>query len=267
MLLQGKVVIVTGGGSGMGKATAVECANQGASVVVADLDGSAAARVADGIAADGGRVLSYAVDLTDEEAVAGLVDATVARFGTVNGLHNNAYAVHPGASGDLVATTLEAWNWTISTCATSQFLCSRAVVPHMIAAGGGSIVNASSGNGFAGAPGAVAYGAAKAAAAVVSKYIATQYGKRGIRCNTIVPGFTAGTGWQKPDQEPTPQLLELFDRALEDICLPRLPQASDVASVVAFLLSDAAFCVQGATIDVNGGFLAHMPGERHQPTA
>jgi NAD(P)-dependent dehydrogenase (short-subunit alcohol dehydrogenase family) len=265
-MLEGKVVIVTGGASGMGKATAQECAAQGAAVVVADLNGPGAQEVAERIAAAGGTALACPADLTREPDVAALVDATVARFGALHGLHNNAYALHPDASTDLVHTTLEAWEWTIRTCLTSQFLCSRAVIPHMIEAGGGSIVNVSSGNGMAGAPGAAAYGAAKAAAAVVTKYIATQYGKRGVRCNTIVPGFTAGTGWTHPEREPTTAQRELFDRALEDICMARLPVPDDIASVVAFLLSDAGACVQGATIDVNGGFLAHMPGLRHQPT-
>jgi NAD(P)-dependent dehydrogenase (short-subunit alcohol dehydrogenase family) len=264
MQLGGKVVIVTGGASGMGKATAIECAAQGASVVIADLNGDAAAAVASEI---GPNALAHQVDLTDEASVDVLVAAAVERFGPVTGLHNNAYAVHPGAAVDLVGTSLEAWDWTIRTCATSQFLCSKAVIPYMIDAGGGSIVNVASGNGFGGAPTAAAYGAAKAAVAVVSKYIATQYGKRGVRCNTIVPGFTTGTGWMKPDEPPTTALLELSEKALDDICLPRLPDAKDVARVVAFLLSDAAACVQGATIDVNGGFLAHMPGERFQPTA
>jgi NAD(P)-dependent dehydrogenase (short-subunit alcohol dehydrogenase family) len=266
MTLEDKVVIITGSASGMGKATALECAAQGASVVVADLNEAGAQAVADQITRSGGTAMAHRADLTEEADVAALVDATVARFGSVHGLHNNAYAVHPSAGADLVNTTLEAWEWTIKVCLTSQFLCSRAVIPHMIAAGGGSIVNVSSGNGFGGGPGAAAYGAAKAGAAVVSKYIATQYGKRGIRCNTIVPGFTAGTGWQRPDEEPTEALRELFDRALDDICMPRLPVPADIAAVVAFLLSDAGASVQGATIDVNGGFLAHMPGLRFQPT-
>ena len=264
--LRGKVIIVTGAASGMGRATAVRCAAMGAAVVAADLNADGAAGVAEEIASTGGAALAHRADLTMEDDVNALVDAAVDRFGTVHALHNNAYAVHPGAANDLVDTSLEAWDWTIRTCLTSQFLCCRAVLPHMVRNGTGSIVNVSSGNGLAGASGAAAYGVAKAGTVVLTKYIATQYGKHGIRCNTVVPGWTIRTGWTG-DAEFTPSQQRLFDAALEDVCMTRLAVPEDIAPVVAFLVSDEASYVQAATIEVNGGLLAHMPGAAGRPVA
>jgi NAD(P)-dependent dehydrogenase (short-subunit alcohol dehydrogenase family) len=263
--LVGKVIVITGAASGMGRASALRCAELGAEVVVADLDGAGAAAVVDEIEASGGTALARRVDLTVEDDVSALVAEAVGRFGTVHALYNNAYAVHPGAAADLVNTSLEAWDWTMRTCLTSQFLCCRAVLPHMIDNGGGSIINVSSGNGLAGAAGAAAYGAAKAGTIVLTKYIATQYGKHGIRCNTIVPGWTIATGWTG-DGDYTDAQQKLFDRALEDVCMTRLALPEDIAPVVAFLASDDARYVQAATIDVNGGLLAHMPGAAGRPT-
>ncbi len=265
-MLKDKVIIVTGGASGMGRSTARHCAELGASVVVADRDADGARAVAEGIVAAGGSAIAHAVDLTAEDEVSGLVDAAIKKFGRVSALHNNAYAVHPGAATDLVNTSLEAWDWTIRTCLTSQFLCCRAVIPPMLDNGGGSIINVSSGNGFAGSTTAAAYGAAKAGVAVLTKYIATQYGKRGIRCNTIVPGWTiGGTAWMRPEAEMTDADRGLLDAALADVCLDRLAVADDIAPLVAFLASDRAAYLQAATIEVNGGLLAHMPGAAGSP--
>ena len=263
--LRGKVIVITGAASGMGRAAALRCASLGASVVAADLSEDAVVAVADEIESSGGAALARVADLTVEDDVVALVDAAVARFGTVHTLHNNAYAIHPGAASDLLATSLEAWDWTMRTCLTSQFLCCRAVLPHMLEHGNGSIINVSSGNGLAGGTGAAAYGAAKAGTIALTKYIATQYGKRGIRCNTIVPGWTIGTGWTG-DGDFTDAQRKLFDRALDDVCMPELARPDDIAPVVAFLASDDARYVQAATIDVNGGLLAHMPGAAGRPT-
>jgi NAD(P)-dependent dehydrogenase (short-subunit alcohol dehydrogenase family) len=266
--MRDKVVIITGAASGMGRATAELCAARGASVVVADINAAGAHQVADGIKAAGGTALAHPADLTSESAVQALVDTAVATFGTVTGIHNNAYAVHPDAAKDIEHTSLDAWHFTFNTCMTSQFLTCRAVIPHMLRHGNGSIVNVSSGNGVLGAGGAAAYGVAKAGALILSKYIATQYGKRGIRANTIVPGWTIGTGWAKRPDDPSLSDAEraLFAKALEDVCMPRLALPEDIAPVVAFLLSDEAGYVQAATIEVNGGLTAHMGGAAGQPT-
>jgi NAD(P)-dependent dehydrogenase (short-subunit alcohol dehydrogenase family) len=264
--LSGKVIVITGAASGMGRASALRCAALGAAVVAADLNADGAVAVAGEIESSGGAALAHTVDLTVEAEVNALVDATVERFGTVHGLYNNAYAVHPGAAVDLVNTSLEAWDWTMRTCLTSQFLCCRAVLPHMLRNGSGSIINVSSGNGVAGGTTSAAYGAAKAGTIVLTRYIATQYGKQGIRCNTIVPGWTIETGWTKGAEDVTDAQRRLFDRALEDVCMTRLAVPDDIAPVVAFLASDDAKYVQAATIDVNGGLLAHMPGVAGRPS-
>lgn len=264
--LDDTVIVITGAASGMGRASALLCAERGAQVVVADLNGDGAVAVAAEIEASGGTALAHAVDLTVEDEVNALVAAAVERFGSVRALYNNAYAVHPAAAGDLLATSLEAWDWTVRTCLTSQFLCCRAVLPHMLENRSGSIINVSSGNGVAGGAGAAAYGVAKAGTIVLTKYLATQYGKQGIRANTIVPGWTIGTGWTKGEEDFTAAEQTFFARALEDVCLPRLAVPEDIAPLVAFLASDEAGYVQAATIEVNGGLLAHMPGLAGRPT-
>lgn len=257
--LEGKVVIATGAASGMGRATALLCGALGASVVVADLNAPGAEAVAGEIVAGGGRALAYPVDLTVEEGVAGLVAAAVSEFGTVDVLHNNAFAVHRDTAADIVSTTLEGWEWTLRASLTSQFLCCRAVIPHMIASGDGSIINMSSGSGLAGGPSGAAYGAAKAGVVALTKYVATQYGKQGIRCNTVIPGRTLNTGWTMADQD-TPEAKRVHEKALEDVLRPRLAVPEDIAPLIAFLASDGSWYVQAATIEINGGMFAHLPG-------
>jgi NAD(P)-dependent dehydrogenase (short-subunit alcohol dehydrogenase family) len=264
--LRDKVVVLTGAASGMGRASAVRCAALGASVVVADINGDGAAAVVKDIEANGGAAIGHQADLTVEAEVNGLIDAAVARFGTVHAIHNNAYAIHPEVANDLLGTSLAAWEFTIQVCLTSQFLCCRAVIPHMLEHGNGSIINVSSGNGLAGSSGSAAYGVAKAGTIALTKYIATQYGKSGIRCNTIVPGWTIATGWTGAPEDYTDAHRTTFDRALADVCMPRLAEPEDIAPVVAFLASDDAGYVQAATIDVNGGLLAHMPGLAGRPS-
>ncbi len=264
--LQGKVIVITGAASGMGRASALRCAALGAAVVAADLDQDGVVALVAEIEAAGGAGLAHAVDVTIEDDVKGLVDAAVERFGTVHALHNNAYAVHPGAAGDLLGTSLEAWDWTIRTCLTSQFLCCRAVLPHMLEHANGSIINVSSGNGLAGSTGAAAYGAAKAGTIALTKYVATQYGKRGIRCNTIVPGWTIGTGWTGAARLHGCPAEAVRPGARRRVHAGARARPDDIAPVVAFLASDDARYVQGATIDVNGGLLAHMPGYAGRPS-
>jgi NAD(P)-dependent dehydrogenase (short-subunit alcohol dehydrogenase family) len=203
MTLSGKTIIITGAAKGMGRASAKLCAERGAAIVAADLDGDGLDSLVKEIKDAGGSAVSRVTDVTVENEVQALIDAAVAEFGSVNVLYNNA--VHPDASGDVLSTTLEAWDWTIRTCVTSQFLCARATIPHMIRAGGGSIINVSSGNGLNGASTSAAYGVAKAGSAIFTKYLATQYGKQGIRANTIVPGWTVETGWTGPVKDMNPQ--------------------------------------------------------------
>lgn len=267
MSLAEKTMIITGAAKGMGRASAKLCAERGAAVVAADLDSDGLRTLVEEIKDAGGAVISRVTDVTVESEVQALVDAAVAEFGSVNVLYNNAYAVHPNASGDVLGTTLEAWEWTIRTCVTSQFLCARAAIPHMITAGGGSIINVSSGNGLNGASSAAAYGVAKAGSAIFTKYLATQYGKQGIRANTIVPGWTVETGWTGPVKDMTPEGQELLRQALDDVCMTRLAVPEDIAPLVAFLASDQAGYLQGATIEVNGGLLAHMPGSAGAPSS
>ena len=242
-MLRDKVIIVTGAASGMGRSTARKCAELGASVVVADLNADGARTVAEDIAAAGGSAISYGVDLTVEDEVSGLADAAIKNFGRINALHNNAYAVHPGAATDVASTSLEAWDWTIRTCLTSQFLCCRAVIPHMLEIGGGSIINVSSGNGLAGSTTAAAYGAAKAGVISLVKTFADELGRYGIRANAVAPG-NEGSG--NEDQPP-------HEYAVDGISPLAAPRAHDVANAALFLCSELAARITGQTLVVDGG--------------
>lgn len=157
-MLEDKVIIVTGAAVGTGRSTAELCAERGARVVVADLDGASAEQAVREITAAGGQAIAHQGDLTVEAYVAALADAAVSAFGRIDALHNNAYAVHPDAVADVVNTTVDGWDWAIRACLTGQLLCCRAVLPHMLEQRSGSLINVSSGNGMSGSTGTAAYG-------------------------------------------------------------------------------------------------------------
>ena len=248
--LEGKVALVTGGGSGIGRAICERFAREGARVAVADWRGPAAEETVARIGAEGGAAVATSGDVASPEDAARMIEETVAAFGRLDMLVANAGQA-------LVATTTETtpeqWERVIGTNLTGCFLPVRAAIPHLIAAGGGSIVNASSNQSSSGDLSQTAYAAAKAAINTLSLSIATQFGRQGIRCNVVSPG---------PIRTPA------FDRAcppvvVEDLIrhslVPRLGRAEDLAHAVLFLASDEASYITGQILRVDGGQLAHMP--------
>jgi len=254
--VDGKVAIVTGGGSGIGRATCELFAREGAAVVVADLNEASAALVAKEIEARGGRARALHVDVGDEASIVAMVRAAVDAFGALHILFNNAADTSLRAmelDRGLLDVTTETWDHVQAVDLRSVFLACRTAIPHMIAAGGGSIVNASSNQSSSGDLSQTAYAAAKAAINTLSLSIATQFGRQGIRCNVVSPG---------PIRTPA------FDRAcppevVEDLIrhslVPRLGRAEDLAHSVLFLASDEASYITGQILRVDGGQLAHMP--------
>src|SRR5215207_26611 len=193
----GKVAIVTGSASGIGRACAVKLAAEGASVLVADIDGEGADRVAAEIRDDGGSAQGQRVDLASEAEVEAAVGAAVERFGGVDVLVNNAAALGPDALGgdrDVVGADVAVWDRTLTVNVRGTMLFCKHALPSMIARGGGAIVNVASNGGLAGDLGQVAYGTSKGGIATFSMYVATQYGKQGIRCNTLSPGMVLTPG-------------------------------------------------------------------------
>lgn len=247
--LAGKVVIVTGGASGIGAATVHRLAAGGAAVVVADLDEEGARAVAEEVTAGGADAMAVRCDLGEAEQVTDLVAQTVARYGGVDGIdHNAAWTSYRGDT-DALGVDLDVWEKVLRVNARGGLLLSRAVVPHLLQRGGGSIVMISSGAGTIGEDTRVAYGMSKAALNQLTRHLANRYGRAGIRANAVAPGFV---------------LTETAKRAMSDEQLDQLRAANptgrlgrplDIANVVAFLLSDESAYINGQTIHVDGGML------------
>jgi meso-butanediol dehydrogenase/(S,S)-butanediol dehydrogenase/diacetyl reductase len=235
----GTSVLVTGGGSGIGRAICRRFASDGASVLVADIVGERAEEVAEQI---GGAAVQG--DVTVAADIARIV-ATVAR---VDVLVNNAGG---GMADDVLEIDEEAWDQDIALNLKSAFLCSKAVLPGMIEHGGGVIVNIASVNGlafFANEP----YSAAKAGLISLTRSMATRYGRHGIRAVAIAPGTIRTPLWQeRVDKEPA-----IFERLMRWYPLRRVGEPEDVAAAAAFLASDDASWITGEVLRVDGGLLA-----------
>ena len=237
--LQGKRAIVTGGGSGIGRATCRRFAAEGATVLVADLIGERAEEVAAEI---GGTAVQ--ADVTVAADVARMVDAA----GPVDVLVNNAGG---GTADNLLEISEEQWDADVALNLKSAFLCSKAVLPGMIEQGSGVILNISSVNGmafFANEP----YSAAKAGLINLTRSMAVRYGRHGIRVVAIAPGTIRSPLWQeRVDKEPA-----IFERLVRWYPLRRVGEPEDVANAAAFLVSDDASWITGEVLRVDGGLLA-----------
>jgi NAD(P)-dependent dehydrogenase (short-subunit alcohol dehydrogenase family) len=251
--LDGKIAIITGAASGIGEATARRVAAEGARTVVADLDAAGAKRVAGEIADAGGDSTAVQVDLGDPESVRAMVRTAVASYGGLDILHNNAAATRLAATRDLPVSAADpgVWDETMRVNLRGAMVAIQAGVPHMIARGGGSVINTASGAGLTGDLRNPAYGASKAAVVSLTRYVATEFGKQGIRCNAISPGFIVIPG--KPGRDAVAETM------LRHHLTPRLGAPDDVAALVVFLASDESEFITGQNICVDGGLLAHQP--------
>jgi NAD(P)-dependent dehydrogenase (short-subunit alcohol dehydrogenase family) len=254
--LEGRVAIVTGAASGIGRAAALALAAEGAAVLVADVNEAGAAAVAEEIARHGGRASSQLADVADERSVAAMVAAAVERFGGLDILHNNAAAVDTALmsrDGEITAMEVEVWERTFAVNLRGPMLGCKHAIPRMLERGGGAIVNTSSAAGWAGDVTRSAYGASKAALEALTRYVATQYGKRGVRCNAIAPGVIATPALAA---NVPPAQIALYERTH---LTPRLGLPEDIAAAVVFLASDDGAFITGQTLRVDGGLLVHHP--------
>ena len=178
-----KVAIVTGGASGIGLASAKLLANEGAKVIVADFNLEAAQKAAEEIRRDGGMAEAIFLNAADGDLIKEMIDTAVEKFGSLHILVNNVGGNNPQKDLDVVNLDIEEWDRQMNVNTKSVMLGCKYAIPHMIAAGGGSIINTTSMAAFAGDAVRTAYGATKAAVVNLTKYVATQYGHQRIRCN------------------------------------------------------------------------------------
>jgi meso-butanediol dehydrogenase/(S,S)-butanediol dehydrogenase/diacetyl reductase len=248
MRLRDKRVIVTGSASGIGRAIAMRFAQEGAAVVIADLDEQGAVRVAEAVATHGGRAIAVDVDVTDEERVARMLARAEDALGGVDVLVNNA---NNRPSDDLLAMDPADWDGDVRVTLRGPYLCTRAVLPAMLERGSGAIVNIASVNGL-GFYGNEAYSAAKAGLISLTRSVAVRYGKRGVRANAVAPGTVRTPNWEaRVEIDP-----DVFDKVSAWYPLGRVGEPGDVANAALFLASDEAAWVTGAVLPVDGGLTA-----------
>lgn len=250
--LQGKVAIVTGGGGGIGSAVVRRLVSEGAKVAVADVFGEAAERVAEPL---GDAALAVQFDAAHPVSVEALVEQTIEHFGRLDILHNNAAMTDPtrlALDTTAVNIPIEIWDEIIDVNLRGYLLGCKFAIPHMVKGGGGSIINTASDSGSAGNLARIAYGTSKGAIITMTKYIATQYGRQNIRCNSLAPGVVLTEALDSA----APGLKELVKR---HVLTPELGLPDDIAALVAFLASDESRYITGENISISGGTLAHQP--------
>ena len=246
----GQGALVTGAASGIGRAAAVLLASRGASVLVVDLDEVGARATVDAITDAGGVALLHRTDVSDPDEVAAMVGAAVEAFGRLDVAVNNAGT--PGTYAALADQTLADWDRTIAVNLTSVFLSMQAEIPAMLESGGGAIVNTSSAAGLMGFANLPAYVASKHGVIGLTKGIALEFAKQGVRVNAVCPG-SIRTGMLEGFTGGNEQALEGMGRMQP---IGRLGTPEEVAEAVVWLCSPAASFVTGHALAVDGGVLA-----------
>lgn len=253
MRLESRTIIVTGGGHGIGRAYATRCAAEGAAVVIADIDGPAAATVASTIEASGGAALGMEADVRSLASMEEVVAAAESAFAGVDGLINNAgmLTIIPISRVGFESIGEEEWDDVLDTNLKGTWLACRAVAPAMRRRGGGSIVNIGSGTFFLGSPTRAHYVASKGGVIGLSRVLSRELAADGIRVNVIVPGSTLS------EDEPTEEVVAMRSAPIANRSIKRIEVPEDLTGAAVFFLSADSEFVTGQTLVVEGGGILH----------
>jgi len=246
--LDGRVVVVTGGGGGLGGAMARGIASAGAAVAVVDADVGRAETVAADLERAGQRAIAVRVDVTERDSVRRMVETVTAALGPIEGLVNSHGVTRRGAA---VEYPLEEWERILAVNLTGTLLCCQAVGAGMLERGRGRIVNITSIAGHIGYRGAVAYAASKGGVVMLTRVLAVEWARRGVHVNAIAPSWFETSWASLVDAEPGYR-----ERVMARIPVGRFGQPDELAGAAIFLLSDAASMVTGHVLAVDGGVLA-----------
>jgi NAD(P)-dependent dehydrogenase (short-subunit alcohol dehydrogenase family) len=250
--LSGRVAIITGGASGIGRATALLFAQEGAAVVIVDINAEQGQSTVDEIESTGGKAIFIPGDVSNADDCRTAVGKTIATFGGLHILFNNAGIIR---RADVTDTTEEEWNRVMDVNVKSVFLMSKFAIPFMQRGGGGSIINTSSGWGLKGGDNAASYCASKGAVTNLTRAMAIDHGKQNIRVNAICPGDT-DTPMLRDEARQLGLAEADFLAESANRPLRRLAQPIEIAQAVLYLASDAASYVTGTTLVIDGGGLA-----------
>ena len=252
--LDGKAVIVTGSGSGIGEQAALQFAARGAGVVVADVNEPNGEKVAQAITDDGGEAVFVCTDVSNPGEVEGLVRTCIERFGRLDCAFNNAGI--SGPMGSVVDYAEDDWERVIGVNLKGVWLCMKYEIPEMLRSGGGAIVNTSSAGGLVGVPFTPAYAAAKAGVANLTRVAALENARTGVRVNAVAPGMTQ-TPFLHGAGELTPEMAGAFELMLQhDQPVGRWGQPEEIAAAAVWLCTAEASFVTGHVLSVDGGWLA-----------
>jgi NAD(P)-dependent dehydrogenase (short-subunit alcohol dehydrogenase family) len=248
--LEGKVVVVAGGAGGIGTATCLRLADEGAAVVVGDLNADGASAVADSIVTQGGRALAVHMDISDETSVGDLLKSATDQFGGIDSLYANAADLSPATIGgdtDVVSMKMDTFDHVLDVNLRGHVLCTRYAVPALLDRGGGSLLYTASAAAFLGESARPAYAIAKAGICALVRHVASKWGRERIRANAIAPGLVVTPMIAAAGAE------EVLARSLRHTRSWRLGDPADIAAMAAHLISDEAQWINGQVISVDGG--------------